>query len=132
MGFLYSSYINAWLIQISCEVTVPSNINSLPLTPLQVILCLSEGDPLGHLLLKRCREADYNCCLLHSGSRVMETLEGFREQALRASLTVSETDAGLHLEFNKGGQNSCFDISEGDEDAPEYLSLQGGGGGGGG
>lgn len=46
---------------------------------------LAEGDPLGQLLLKRCRDADYDCYLLHQESQVIENLS---EQPHRHQVVV--------------------------------------------
>lgn len=43
----------------------------------------SESNPLGHVLLKRCREAGYDCHLVHSEEEVIEQLEEMkRHQAV--------------------------------------------------
>ena len=49
---------------------------------LQVILYFMESNPLGHVLLKRCRDADYECHLVHSQVEVIEQLEDTRHQAV--------------------------------------------------
>lgn len=48
----------------------------------QVILYFMESNPLGHVLLKRCRDADYECHLVHSEDQVIEQLEDIRHQAV--------------------------------------------------
>ena len=48
----------------------------------QVILYFMESNPLGHLLLKRCRDADYECHLVHNEEQVQEQLEDTRHQAV--------------------------------------------------
>lgn len=42
----------------------------------------TEGNPLGHVLLKRCHDADYECHLVHSEGQVIEQLEDTRHQAV--------------------------------------------------
>ena len=42
-----------------------------------------ESNPLGHVLLKRCQEADYDCHLVHSEHEVIGQLEEMkRHQAV--------------------------------------------------
>lgn len=42
-----------------------------------------ESNPLGHVLLKRCQDADYECHLIHSEEEVIEQLEEMkRHQAV--------------------------------------------------
>lgn len=40
-----------------------------------------ESNPLGHILLKRCRETDHECHLVHSEAQVIEQLD-VRHQAV--------------------------------------------------
>ena len=62
-----------------------------------MILYFSEGNPLGHTLLERCRKADYECGLAHSHYQVLEQLGKVRhhDQAVVVADTHSSMSANL-------------------------------------
>jgi chromosome condensin MukBEF complex kleisin-like MukF subunit len=65
-----------------------------------VILYLAEGDPLGHVLLRRCREADYDCHLLHNESQVIENLTDLRHQTVVLVDAKITTHLADNTEYN--------------------------------
>lgn len=68
---------------------------------LRVILYLAEGDPLGHVLLKRCLDADYDCHLVHEESRVIENLNDLRHQTVvLVDVKATTSVPGAALECN--------------------------------
>lgn len=79
--------------QLASVFIAPSN--------LQVILYLPEGDPLGQLLLKRCRDANYDCYLMHQESQVMESLgdQPYRHQVV-VLVDVRATSGAADQSYN--------------------------------
>lgn len=67
---------------------------------------LAEGDPLGHMLLRRCRGADYDCHLVHEESEVIENLTDLRHQ------TVVLVDAKATTKHDNTEYNNLEHLSE--------------------
>ena len=61
----------------------------------QVILYFTEGNPLGPLLQKRCRDTDYDCCLAYSEEKVVEDCSNSRHPALVVVDTEQQSNAGV-------------------------------------
>lgn len=62
---------------------------------------MAEGDPLGHVLLKRCLDADYDCHLVHEESRVIENLNDLRHQTVvLVDVKATTSVPGAALECN--------------------------------
>ena len=60
-----------------------------------------ESNPLGHVLLKRCRDADYDCHLVHSEEQVQEQLEDTRHQAVIVIDALHKTRSSAAAAANK-------------------------------
>lgn len=62
---------------------------------IRVILYMCEGDPLGHVLLRRCNDADYNCQLLHEENQVIQSLKDTPQGGQVVVLVDSRTTTSL-------------------------------------
>ena len=65
-----------------------------------MILYLAEGDPLGHMLLRRCREVDYDCHLVHGENEVIENLSDLRHQTVVLVDAKTTTRLDDNTEYN--------------------------------
>ena len=75
---------------------------------LQVIIYLPENDSLGQVILKQCRDADYNCCLVHKENKVIENLSEIGHQAL----VLVNVEATTSLPGSSAKQNSFDRLSK--------------------